>query len=377
MSCVDMRIIDFNYVFQPNVGLSASSVDSNFPISNLRHPFRSKVVRTTGTFRITTSNNKIDFRRVSLGPQLTATLTVGTYTPTTLATHIKAQLDAAGTPDVFTVTYSTLTGRWTIASSGSYLDLLWASGTNTANSVAASLGFDASVDHTGAVTYTGASIAIHTSEWIDIDLYTQEPIDAFAMIFDPVLAVKFTEGAVLRLQGSATQNFDVTTPVDVTLAIDNDSEVVTHYFATAVAHRYWRLTAVDPKNPSLHLEFPKLVLGKSLAVTKLPQTGFKIGIEDPSLRSRTIFGHEFMDVLPLRKGLGFSLIHVPDSEAEELWRSYSRTGIGMPILLVIDSQEVLFDKDRFTLYGRYQPKLEGGHIARDLFGFDIVVEEAF
>ena len=43
----EFRIMDFNYVFQSNVDLTASTADSNFPVDNLTSTIRSKVWRTT------------------------------------------------------------------------------------------------------------------------------------------------------------------------------------------------------------------------------------------------------------------------------------------------------------------------------------------
>lgn len=44
---VDFRIIDYNYLFDTTVDLTASTEDSNFPVSNLRAHFTEKVWRST------------------------------------------------------------------------------------------------------------------------------------------------------------------------------------------------------------------------------------------------------------------------------------------------------------------------------------------
>ena len=61
MSCVEARILDFNYAFQSNVTKIATSADASFPVSNFEHEFASRVWRSAGNFVIGTTNNKIDF----------------------------------------------------------------------------------------------------------------------------------------------------------------------------------------------------------------------------------------------------------------------------------------------------------------------------
>lgn len=116
-------------------------------------------------FAITELNNAIDFRAVSLGPELQATLQTGFYSLSSLADEIVRAMTEAD-PDAthtYTVTIDrTILGgtqnRVTISTSGAYLDLLFATGTRAAASVASLIGFPLS-DQTGSTTYTGTSTA--------------------------------------------------------------------------------------------------------------------------------------------------------------------------------------------------------------------------
>lgn len=74
-------------------------------------------------------------------------------TPVELADALAAALDAAST-ETYTVTYSNVTGKFTIASGSSTLSLLWNTGANAANSIGTTLGFLVAANDTGAVTYT-------------------------------------------------------------------------------------------------------------------------------------------------------------------------------------------------------------------------------
>lgn len=101
---------------------------------------------------ITASNKYIDFN--DGGGQENASVAEKTYKdPHDLAAAIQTAMDAL-TADNITVTYSDSTGKFTLASDGGTFSLLWNSGTNTANTMGATLGFSVAADDTGASSYT-------------------------------------------------------------------------------------------------------------------------------------------------------------------------------------------------------------------------------
>lgn len=101
---------------------------------------------------IDSTNNKIDF--LDNVTAVAATITAGVYSPTTLCTEIKTRMDAAGS-QTYTVTFDSITRKFTIAHGGATLQLKFATGTNVANSASTVLGYEME-DLTGAVTYTSA-----------------------------------------------------------------------------------------------------------------------------------------------------------------------------------------------------------------------------
>lgn len=107
-------------------------------------------------YQIDQTNNKIDFAEG--GPQLTATLTSGIYTPTELAVEIKTQLDVAGAK-TYTVTFSRTTRKFTIAADAGTYDILISTGTNALVSPYDLLGFTGASDLTGVITYTSDSVS--------------------------------------------------------------------------------------------------------------------------------------------------------------------------------------------------------------------------
>ena len=82
-----MRIIDFNFADETNgVTVTGSSQQASFPANNLGKQSPSRVWRSSGTFVIDATNNKIDFLETGGGPEITATLNFGSYTPSELET---------------------------------------------------------------------------------------------------------------------------------------------------------------------------------------------------------------------------------------------------------------------------------------------------
>jgi hypothetical protein len=107
---------------------------------------------------ITDLNNKINFTEATAGTELTATLTVGSYTIAELLTEMDTQLDAAGASS-YTSSYNSVTRKFTIlsdlAGADNLFSILGASGTEALIYASAlpTLGLGLK-DHTGAASYT-------------------------------------------------------------------------------------------------------------------------------------------------------------------------------------------------------------------------------
>ena len=109
--------------------------------------------------QVTTLNRSIDFKTSLGGVQLNATLTLGYYSLTDLMKEIKNAFESADPYNTYTVTADrTISGgtqnRVTISTSGSYLSLLFSSGSRNATTIAPLIGF-AIADQIGATSYTG------------------------------------------------------------------------------------------------------------------------------------------------------------------------------------------------------------------------------
>jgi hypothetical protein len=65
--------------------------------------------------------------------------------------------------ETITVTYSNMTGKFTLAATGAVFSVLWFTGTNAANSIGATLGFNVSANDTGALFYISDDEQDYTS----------------------------------------------------------------------------------------------------------------------------------------------------------------------------------------------------------------------
>lgn len=105
---------------------------------------------------IDATNDDLDFN--DGGGEENVSITQKTYKdPHELASAIQTAMNAA-TSDNITVTYNssgTNIGKFTIATDGVTLSLLWDTGTNTATTIGDKIGFDTSADDTGSTSYVG------------------------------------------------------------------------------------------------------------------------------------------------------------------------------------------------------------------------------
>lgn len=367
-----MRFSITNLCTESATVITASSQNANFPSSNLKNPFRSVRWRSKGNFIIDATNNKINFKEASLGSELTATLTSSTYTALTLAAEIKTQMEAVSV-DTFTVTFSTATGLWSITSSGTFFSLLNSTGTNASTSVfKLALGYP-NTDKTASLTYTGSLIAIHTEESVVFDIRTAQDIMNVCVMWPKEDGIKLSEDAVITLQANAT-NVWTSPAVSQVLTIDNDYIVASHFFATAQSYRYWRLKIVDPQNPYLYIELGHVWIGENLNIDPL-QNGFKYKLVDLTKVTKTDFGHEYADEYPVQAQLDFDYKYLQYAEYKILENSFRLNGNRKPVLVAVDDQELVYDKDHFLLYGKMDKSFDGNHERYDLFNTGIKITE--
>lgn len=128
-------------------GATAFEIDASWPLSSVSGGtatlFKLDYDLTPSYIVIDSSNNKLQFQE-SAGVTLTATLTAGSYSPSALATEVQTQLNTTGGTPVYTVTYSAVTKKFTIASDrgGAAVFVLVGTGDQSLFSAHKTLGFD-------------------------------------------------------------------------------------------------------------------------------------------------------------------------------------------------------------------------------------------
>jgi len=107
--------------------------------------------------RITSSTNRLDF--TDDDGTFAATIPVSVYKhPHALAVAIASAMNSANPGETHAVTFKSIganAGKFLVTSTGTVLSLLWNSGANTANSIAAKIGFSTASNSTGTVATTG------------------------------------------------------------------------------------------------------------------------------------------------------------------------------------------------------------------------------
>lgn len=130
-------------------------INGSFSLAGLNYSFN--------PIEIDSSNNHFDFDIG--GAELNAEIPEGTYKdPNELAAAIEVALNALSS-DTITCNYSSITGKFTVASDGVTLNLLFNTGSNTANGIHTTLGFSSAADSTGATTYTAATAQVWSSPY--------------------------------------------------------------------------------------------------------------------------------------------------------------------------------------------------------------------
>lgn len=140
-------------------------------------------------FEVTQANSSIDFRSTSGGPIKQASIAFGSYSLFGLMEAIRAALQSSDPAHIYTVQADrTFAGgtqnRVSIATNGTYLDLLFSTGPRAATSARTLIGFSAT-DRTGSLSYTGTSTAgtALVSEFIG---YNYVPPDLMRDVFGTV-----------------------------------------------------------------------------------------------------------------------------------------------------------------------------------------------
>ncbi len=230
-------------------------------------------------------------------------------------------------------------------------------------------------DDTGATTYTGDNIAIHTLERVVFDLGAGIPaVDAFCLFFDKLSGNQFSGSAIVKLRANATDSWAAPS-VDITLSFDPDFPSSRHFFGSDQSFRYWAIEIVDTDNPNLYVELSTIILSDSLQLTQIAEVGFKEREIDQSQSRRNDFGHEFYDQFPLRVSRSFEYKALTEADKLELKKLFRRVGRSVPFGFALDTSEGTFSNtDEYLMYARFGSDYGASHVVFSFFDsqFDLI-----
>lgn len=358
-----IQILDENFL---NLDLlanaTASSEQSAFPDENIYNAQRrSKVWRSNGYWEVTTSNNTLVFRETAL-TDLTATLTAATYSSdTTFFAAIKAAMEAVG-GSTYTVERDSTTEKIKMTSDGAggggILELMWTDASSAG--MADALGFDTSVDDTGALTYTADELRLHTEEWVKWDFGISTNPDAFVLIGARNKPIKISPSATIKLQANET---DVWTSPSYEQTITYDENVMSLFKTNASdeglntqALRFWRLSIIDRDNPFGFVEVGGLFLGDYYTTTRG-------GVQFPLAaswvdRSNTVFsvgGQTFSDLREKTESFTLQWAGLTVAEREQFDTIFDTFGTSNPFFISMDPDAVYSSQaNKFIRYVKFQ-----------------------
>lgn len=339
----NIRIMNQNYVDSTFfTGMTYSSQLTIAPASNIQNRVRrTKVWRSAGQWEITSSNNKIVFQE-TIGVNLTASITVATYsTDSTFLTAIKTAMQAVGS-STYTITRDSTTNKITITSNGSggggVLRLI----TTDVNFTSASIiGYSTASDYTGALFYVASTLKIHTSEWLRFDLGSGFNPKAFILIGLRNTSIKLSDTATIKLQGNSADVW--TSPSYETTIAYNDTAISA--FGTTGLHtsalRYWRLYIVDASNVNGYVEISNIYLGDFYSPTQ-GAVQFPLASKYVDLGTTTFSesGNGFSDIRQQTQEYSLDWKYLNKTEIESLDDFIQLTGSVYPFFISMDPDGV-------------------------------------
>lgn len=347
MAEITPRLMFANLVQLSNTVITPMSSSVTLPWTiGLRDQIPSNVGRSvTGWEVIAGYNDKLDLTEGSAGAQV-FTLTPGTYeTGNLLAAEIEFQLHEA-IDNVYTVSYSATTNKFTIARSSGIdtFDLDWSTGSNAATSIGPDIGADMDHDDTGGTSYEMTYARLMSRFYMKFDLVSALEVTAVVLYKH-----NLSSTAVIRIQGNATDAWS--SPSYNQLLTWNSGHIV--YFTSGTqTYRYWRLYVDDPDNEDGFIEISVVYLGTYTQPSRSYQQRFEEPRQELSQITMADHGAHYYTDKPSREGFSGDFLRLSEADrtALESWLNYVK--FGRNFFFALDPQNEPNDR---TFYGSIAP----------------------
>lgn len=357
-----------------------SSEQTLFPVSNTVDLNRRKRVwRSNGHWEIVSGSNTIIFRETAL-VNLTATVTPGDYSSTTLfMAALKTALEAAG-DSTYTVSL-TATGKFSIVSSGGggggIFQIIWPSST----AMAGILGYSPAASDVGALTYTADVLRIATDEWIVWDLAFPTNPNAFIAVGDRNTGLKISPSATIRIQGNTTDEWsspqvDLTVPYFDRILAKWDEDGLAG--SASYGYRYWRFKIQDVSNVYSYVEIGGIFLGLTYATTRGAAV-FPMGFNgiDRSDIIQAEGGQKYSFTAPKSQSFEIQWDALTKDESETLDQFYQSYGKQECFFVIFDNPEAFStDSEKWVRLCRFTNDNQNRLSTANFFDSRWAIEEA-
>lgn len=352
----------------------SSQLSAEFQAVNIYDTARSLVWMPGGNFEITASNCKL---YINDGSDKTITLDEGSYTYSTLATHIQTKLNASSSNWECSYNSST-TFKFTINRTSGSATIRQ---TQTTGAVWDTLGYTQGTDVTPA-PFVADEQRNHTSEWIALDCSIPQ-LATFAGLFGPIDEVFcLTSSATVYLQASnvnddwANPTFELELDVGSLAAmgmLDDDLDT---------AYRYYRIEIFDRTNPlgPEGLVFGYGYIGDHVTTTNTNiATGFEKVLNDPSVVQSSEDGALFVSTRPRFLEINSAEIqYLSGTEYDELEQLFYDLGVRTPFVMSIDpGVEVSRRLEDMTRLMIMSAKPQMRHVLTDKYFVQFSMRESF
>lgn len=340
-----MKLITYNYTQQPECNITASSNNAFYPVQNLTTHSVYKNWRSNGYYKLISSNKTLTINSVDY------VFTEGAYTRAQLITLINEAIEGVGAISYDEVAFCfTLTLEASYSVAGSFLDVVQMTA-QTSDSI------------------TG-QIALHTEEYINIDIRTTEEIDSVVLLWSEY---QLSDEAVIKLQVS--NSFDFTTiAAEYTFTPDIVNSIASLYFESPISYRYFRIKIIDVNNAYGYVSIGKIILGNAEQIQNC-DNGFTFSYSDNSKVTQNDFGVEYVDQYPILKNLSMDFSIIEAGESILLQDIYKRVGTNYPVFIVLDETDLIFNKDLYFIYGKFQAQFQLQHLVKSYFNTQLTVRE--
>lgn len=368
------RFMDNNYNTEngDDVAITKSSELAAFPASNARNTLRSRVWKPAGNFTVTTSNRNL---YINDGSDKTVTLTAGSYTYSTLASHIQTQLNSSSSSWVCTYDFSGGTFKFTINRTSGTKALRFS---QTSNAAWDMLGYTQTADSTSG-PWVAEEQRNHTEEWYLIDC--KAPLEVlFAAVIGPISeAFSVSQSGTIKIQANNINSWS-SPEVDQSFSLSDRGafKFLDDLEETDRIYRYWRIYIQDRLNPigPEGFKIGHIYVGdyRTLSLTNVAR-GFTKTMVDPSDKSYSESGSQFTNVKSkYRRFSQMAIQNISGDEHRTFEQVFVDLGVGSHFYFSLDptlfASETL---DELTFYALFEnaPTLRHLHLDYYQVVFDL------